>query len=45
MRALVVVIALLVPAGAAVGSSASAGQAVTAQPAGEIVVLKVEGMT
>lgn len=45
MRAVVVVIALLVPAGAAVAAESSAGQAAKAQPADEIIVLKVEGMT
>lgn len=45
MRALLVVIGLLVPAGVAVAAESSTSQTVKAQPADEIVVLKVEGMT
>ena len=45
MRALLVVIGLLVPAGTTVAAESSAGQAAKAQPADEIILLKVEGMT
>ena len=45
MRALLVVVGLVVSAGMAFATESSANQAATAQPADEIILLKVEGMT
>ena len=45
MRALLVVVGLVVSAGMAFATESSANQAAKAQPADEIIVLTVEGMT
>ena len=45
MRASLVVVALFVAAGVAFAAESSARQAAKAQPADDIIVLTVEGMT